>query len=518
MSEQFREQINTARRRGYSDDEIVDFLKQSDNRVNEALSSGYKSNEILDFLAPKPSIGEEAVRKAGIVGRSASEAMIGPATGALMGAPFGPVGAAVGGLVGGLAIPAADVIVQGYNRLADSNLRMPSQVISNFLPGPRPESSGERVLGAATNALVGTGSSVATGRGAMAMPGMFGAAGREAARAPVGQVITAPVSAATAQGVTEATDSPLAGLLAGTAVSGAAGLRPTKRESTPSTEQLKAQSDAAYDVLDKSGFQFFRKEFNQHMDTLPSKLRSEVGYAEGLSPKIDAVMAQLKSDRPKDIVELQALRKVIGGAAKSPDPQERLVANSVLDEFDDYLLNAPNKALIVRDPAALEAWKIAKSDYAKMKKSELITDIIERAEVSQGNKERNMASQLSALAKNEKKMRFFTPDEQEAIKTAAKGGATQKILQILGKFTPTTPASTVFTVVSPFGAYTAGAGYAAQGLSTVRREQEINRLANQMRLGARPKVIEGAGANVPVFAGRGALNALYSGNENSLAP
>jgi len=518
MSEQFREQITTARRRGYNDDEIVDFLKQSDKRVSEALSSGYKSNEILDFLAPKPSMGEEAVRKAGIVGRSASEAMIGPATGALMGAPFGPVGAAVGGLVGGLAIPAADVLVQGYNRLADSNLRTPSQVISNFLPGPRPESSRERMLGAATNALVGTGASVATGRGAMAMPGMFGAAGKEAARAPVGQIVTAPVSAATAQGVTEVTDNPLAGLLAGTAVSGTAGLRPTKREAVPSTEQLKAQSDEAYKVLDKSGFQFFRKEFNQHMDTLPSKLRSEVGYAEGTSPKIDAVMAQLKSDRPKDIVELQALRKVIGGAAKSPDPQERLIASRLLDEFDDYLMNAPNRALIVRDPAALEAWKTAKSDYAKMKKSELITDIIERADVSQGNKEGNMASQLSALAKNEKKMRFFTPDEQEAIKDAAKGGTTQNILRTLGKFTPLTPASTIFTVVSPFGAYTAGAGYAARELATIRREQEINRLANQMRLGARPKVIEGAGANVPVFAGRAALNSLYSENQNQLAP
>jgi hypothetical protein len=518
MSEQFREQINTARRRGHSDDEIVDFLKQNDKRVSEALSSGYKSNEILDFLAPPPSMGEKTARNLGIVGRSASEAMIGPTAGALMGAPFGPVGAAVGGLVGGLAIPAADALVQGYNRLADSNLSMPSQAISNFLPGPRPETSGERVLGAATNALAGTVGSVAAGRGAMAMPGMFGAAGKEAARAPVGQIVTAPVSAATAQGVTEATDNPLAGLLAGTAVSSAAGLRPTKREATLSTEQLKAQSDAAYKVLDNSGFQFFRKEFNQHMDTLPSKLRSEVGYAEGVSPKLDAVIAQLKSDRPKDIVELQALRKVIGGAAKSPDRQERLVANSILDEFDDYLLNAPNKALIVRDPAALEAWKTARSDYAKMKKSELITDIIERADVSQGNKEGNMASQLSSLAKNEKKMRFFTPDEQQAIKDAAKGGTTQNILRTLGKFTPLTPASTIFTVVSPFGAYTAGAGYAARELATIRREQEVNRLASQMRLGTRPKVIESAGANVPVFAGRGALNALYSGNENSLAP
>ena len=129
-----------------------------------------------------------------------------------------------------------------------------------------------------------------------------------------------------------------------------------------------------------------------------------------------------------------------------------------------------------------------------------------------------MASQLSSLAKNEKKMRFFTPDEQQAIRDAAKGGVTQNILRTLGKFTPLTPASTIFTVVSPFGAYTAGAGYAARELATIRREQEINRLASQMRLGTRPKVIEGAGANVPVFAGRAALNSLYSENQNQLAP
>jgi hypothetical protein len=143
-----------------------------------------------------------------------------------------------------------------------------------------------------------------------------------------------------------------------------------------------------------------------------------------------------------------------------------------------------------------------------MKKSELITDIIEKADVSQGSKERNMALQLSSLAKNERKMRFFTPTEQDAIKEAAKGGTLQSMLNVVAKFTPSTPASTVFTVISPFGMYTAGAGYAAKGLSEARREQMVNRLANQMRLGEQPKILQSATANVPTYAARSVINNL----------
>ena len=178
------------------------------------------------------------------------------------------------------------------------------------------------------------------------------------------------------------------------------------------------------------------------------------------------------------------------------------------NEFDDYLLNAPDRALIVRDPAALDAWKTAKSDYAKMKKSELITDIVEKADVSQGSKEKNMALQLSLLAKNERKMRFFTPSEQEAIREAAKGGTLQGMLNVVGKFTPSTPASTVFTVISPFGMYTAGAGYSAKLLAEARREQMVNRLASQMRLGERPRILQTPTANVPTYAARDIVNNL----------
>ena len=154
-----------------------------------------------------------------------------------------------------------------------------------------------------------------------------------------------------------------------------------------------------------------------------------------------------------------------------------------------------------------------------MKKSEMITNILENADVSQGSKEASIASQLSSLAKNDKKMRFFTPDEQEAIREAAKGGTLQTMLRTIGKFTPMTPAAAIFTAVNPIGLQTAAAGMAAKSAAEIRRIQEVNRLANRMRLGKAPEILEGAFANTPVFFTRSAQNMLGSipQSQNALA-
>jgi uncharacterized protein (UPF0297 family) len=276
----------------------------------------------------------------------------------------------------------------------------------------------------------------------------------------------------------------------------------------PTAEELLAQSKANYEILDRSGFQLDNALFKQHMAALPAKLRSEVGYVESVNPKVAGAFKEILSDTPKDVAEITALRKIIGGAAGSADKSERMAAMKLLDEFDDYVLNAKPNAIIAGDPKAMQAWKDARADYAKVKKSELIEDIVARAEVSQSGKEPTIAQGLSALAKNNKKMRFFTADEQEAIREAAKGGTMQSMLRTIAKFSPMTPAAAIFTAVNPYGAYTAAAGMAAKELSTARRMQQMNALSSRMRLGEAPKVIEGATANVPTFAARSAINNL----------
>ena len=533
MADNFRDQINTARRQGYSDDEIVVYLKGKDPRVTQALEAGYKPLEIVEYLAPKPTMGEEVARKAGVVGRGMSEGLVGPTAGATAGFMLGgPVGAGVGALAGGLAVPAADLLTTGYNKLMGGNVRLPSQVISEMLPGPRAESPTERVLQASGGALTGTGGSVSAGRNIAQMSRIptaagtpptvapsIAAIGTEAGRLPVAQVVTAPIATAVGQTVTEASDNPLLGMAAGVSTGMASGVRSTKREPVPSAENLMARSKANYEILDKSSLQFNKDEFNQRMGFLPAHLEATEGYVSGVYPKVDAALGRLQADRPKNVAEVTALRKIIGNAASSTDASERRMGRILLDDYDNYILNAPPSAIVSGDKAALDAWKAARADYSKVKKAELIEDIVLRAEVSQGGKEASIAQGLSALAKNEKKMRFFTPDEQEAVREAAKGGTLQSMLRTVGKFTPMTPAAAIFTAVSPFGAYTAGAGMAARELATKRRVQQLDQLAAQMRLGTVPKITEGPFVNEPVFFSRSAQNMLgpVQQNQNALA-
>lgn len=536
MADQFRDQINTARRAGYSDDELIGYLKDKDPRISDALGQGYKPAEILQYLAPVLSTGEEVARKAGVAIRGVNEALA-PATagataGFMMGGPVGAsIGALAGGLAGGLAVPAADVLTQGYNKLTDSNVRLPSQVISSMIPGPRAETPAERVLQASTGALGGTGGSVAAGRkigqlaalptpaGSLPMvsPGVQ-AIGAEAARRPVGQMVTAPIATAVGQSTTELTDNPLAGLAASVATGAAAGVRPTKRTAAPSAEELTARAKANYGILDKSKFELDNGQFNQQMGNMAATLRS-VGYDPRTMPKVQVALENLAANNPKTVQELGTLRTIIGNAANSADSHERLAGAKLLDKFDDYVMNAPASAAVSADPAAMKAWKEARADYAKMKKSETITTILDNADVAQGSKESSIASQLSSLAKNEKKMRIFTPDEQEAIREAAKGGNLQVMLRTIGKLTPLTPAAAIFTAVNPFGAYTAAGGFAAKTLAEQRRTQQVNRLAERMRLGETPQVVEGPLANEPVFFSRGVQNMLgpVQQNQNALS-
>lgn len=520
----FREQINQARRAGYSDAEIVDFLRQKEPNVGKALESGYKPEEVLEYLAPKPTVTEQAVRQVGIAARGAGPGALGATAGGLVGGMVGgPPGAAVGALTGSLAVPVADVLTQAYYGLTGQRGRLPSEMIREAIPGPRAETRGERMVSAAGEALGGAAPQVAAGRGMAGMVGGAGAVGREVSRAPITQIVTAPVAGATATGVGEATESPLAGVAAGVATGATAGLRSTKREAAPGVQELKASSKAAYDVLDKSGFQLDTAQFNTKMSQLPVTLRKDLGYVESAYPKVTAAIKELQSSAPKDVAEIQALRKIIQGARSSADPQERMIATRVLDEFDDYLLNAPPSAIVGGNKDAIKAWQSAREDYAKMKKSEIFIDMVEKAELDTTSKMAALNRQLSSLARNDKRMRLFTPEERKAIQDAAKGGKVQDVLNVAAKFTPMTPAAAIFTAVAPGGAFIAAGGLASRELATRIKQRGAERLAEQMRLGRAPAVLRGPLAEVPATTARGVLasqNALLSDveNFNALAP
>ena len=474
----------------------------------------------------KPQKGTMA-RTAEIVTRGMAQTVPGAVAG-------GAVGGPAGALVGSMALPIGDalnslinMISGGVNKVAGSEipqLQMPSQVASQAMTQmglAEPQSRGERMLEAGAGGISSTLAQLPAlmKLGQQAVSPVTREVSKRLAEAPKAQVAASAPSAATAQYVTEATGSPLAGMIAGLTTAAPFGMTATRKaKGAPTAEQLAQESTNLFNRASESGVLFQSDAFINRMDKIGKDLRTE-GYTPKAYPKIASALEELTNPAtPKDFTELQSLRKIIKGAQASADPQERRLASILVDDFDNTILNAPDTALIGGSKESVQMWKDARSAYSKLKKSEIFEDMLNNAELDKSKftasgAENSMAQQLRQLAKNDKKMRLFTKQEQESIENAAKGGTTQNLLKFYGRFAPTGVVSGIFsggaiayepTIGAPLAA---GAAASRMGAEAMRRSA-IENLAAQMRLGRMPE-LQPRTYNVPVTGLRGLLSGEF---------
>jgi len=201
---------------------------------------------------------------------------------------------------------------------------------------------------------------------------------------------------------------------------------------------------------------------------------------------------------PKDFTELQAIRKMIQGQQKSTDPETRRLASILKDRFDDYVLNAPSDHISGK-PEGAKIWQDARQSYSRLKKAEIFDDMLEQAQIegktlfTQSGAENSLAKQLRQLSKNDRKMRTFTPEEQEQIKQAAKGSTPQNLLRFYGKFAPTSPVSLIPTLggvaLNPVVGLPLSIGaMGARVGATKLRERDVQNLADFMRMGGESQI------------------------------
>lgn len=529
MSPEFRDQVNTARRAGYTDPEILSFVAQQSPdlaaKIQEAVGQGYDPQAIMGFLAPQPTTGETAQRYAGIITRAASPYLTTAAGGATAGTMIGgPVGGVVGTIAGLLAQGFSDAAIAAYNALVDPQDRIPNttegiRMLYDKLGvgGVKPETRGERIVEAGTEALAGTVPMVKAGQLGKTLPGGVGAVATEVSRAPLTQIISAPVIGGTTQFTAEATGSPLAALLAGTTTAAAAGARPRIRGVAPSKEQMEKSINSAYDILNKSTIVIKDDSFNNaFVSGLESKLR-----AAGYSPTntkfagITSLLEDLKSNvQTKDATELQAIRQRISSSADPNEANAYRLMRTVRDEFDNYLANLPDSALSAGNKGDLLAWKSARNLFQRQSKANIFDKILEDAPISKGvfsqsGVENYLYNELRKIARDDKKMRLFTKDEQASIRAAAEGSNIQNVLKVFGKLSPTG----FFPLMSTFGigAFVSpevASGMAAVGMGSRKAAEQmrtgsIERIIDQILSGQRPP---SPALNVPTTVSRGLLS------------
>lgn len=500
--------------------EFPDSMSEAD--INKAAKKLYDEANV----EPKKEKGTMA-RTAEIVTRGMAQTIPGAVAG-------GAVGGAPGALIGSMALPIGDalntlvnMISGGVNKVAGTEipqLQMPSQVASQAMTQmglAEPQSRGERMLEAGAGGISSTLAQLPAlmKLGQQAVSPVTREVSKRLAEAPKAQIAASAPSAATAQYVTEATGSPLAGMIAGVTTAAPFGMTATRKaKGAPTAEQLAQESTNLFNKASESGVLFQSDAFINRMDKIGKDLRTE-GYTPKAYPKIASALEELTNPAtPKDFTELQSLRKIIKGAQASADPQERRLASILVDDFDNTILNAPDTALIGGSKESIQMWKDARSAYSKLKKSEIFEDMLNNAELDKSKftasgAENSMAQQLRQLAKNDKKMRLFTKQEQESIENAAKGGTTQNLLKFYGRFAPTGVVSGIFsggaiayepTIGAPLAA---GAAASRMGAEAMRRTA-IENLAAQMRLGRMPE-LQPRTYNVPVTGLRGLLSGEF---------
>lgn len=269
------------------------------------------------------------------------------------------------------------------------------------------------------------------------------------------------------------------------------GLKPSVN--VPTAQELSNQSTQLFNVAKQSGVQIDPNKFGLAMDNIGRSLRAE-GYTPTGYPKITAALEEMKNTAmPKDFTELQALRKIIQGAQGSADATERRLGTILKSEFDSYIANIPNDAIVGGSKQGLQAWKQARDLYAKQSKAEIFEDMLARAQLDKSKftasgTENSLAQQLRNLAKNDKQMRLFTKEEQQAIKEAAEGGNVQNMLKFVGRFAPTGPVTGIFTggaiATNPvLGAGIAGTAAASRLAASQIRKTDVKKLADMMRAG-----------------------------------
>jgi hypothetical protein len=476
----------------------------------------------LENAQPKsPTLKESFERGAGLVYRAVAPT--------LAGAGIGSYGGPLGALAGSIAVPAADAVNALLNVIAspftDKRLIPASQAIQNLMTqagvpaAPETQTPTERVVGGGLEAMTGVARTIPAliKASTTAASPVTRAVTEQLAVAPRTQAIVSPTAVMTGQTVTEATGNPLYGAATTLATGAAGGVKRPQKQEALSTQALDRIATDRYDQLQRSGVQLKTDEFVNAMDDIAKGLRQE-GYTPKAFPKVAGAIEELTSTaQPKDWTELQALRKMIRSGQKSIEPEERRMASILLDDYDNYLMTVPKESIASGDMKnAGQLWSEARNAYSRMKKSEVFEDMLNEAKLdkskfTQSGEENSLAKQLRQLAKNDKKMRLFTKDEQDAIEKAAKGGNVQNMLKFFGRFAPTgvvpVGLSVGTTALAPMIGIPLTLGAAgSRGLATNMRRGSVEDLTNMMRTGGVPQTIGSPFRAVTPTTARGLLS------------
>lgn len=201
-------------------------------------------------------------------------------------------------------------------------------------------------------------------------------------------------------------------------------------------QQIKAGSSRAYDAMRQNGAVFKQQSSDNIVSKIENSLMSDGPLNQGLHGKTISVIDDLRTAAQSPDFSLEKVdqwRQLLGQIAgnRTPDNlQDARKASIAIDALDSAVDNIQPQDLVNGTPAAITALNIGRSEYARARKFENITDIIRKSDGDANMLKR----ELKKFADNSKKTRGFNPAEINALQDASRQSGGEGLLKMLGKF------------------------------------------------------------------------------------
>jgi hypothetical protein len=538
--------VEGARRAGYTDAEIADFLAGEEAfDTAAAREAGYTDAEIIGYISaapaasaavkpveePKSTFMDDATQFLGVIDRAVLPYATAAGAGALAGGiPTGGLGALPGAGAGVLALGAGDLGTTLYNigapLFGGKAMQLPSETIRQGYEtvgvGRKPQTPAQEVLFSTAEGAAGglSGAGAFNQLARKAAPGVTRNVMRELGRAP-GVQTAAGAGAAAAPTIGReyaGIENPLAQFGLSVAGGVAGGRLATPRATPVSREQLVSEATKDYRRAEEAGVQFDAAAIADLSQSIRRSLSDpKVQFDEVLHPRVNRVLQRIetviadaeKNNTPISFSQLELLRRVARTAGSSLDKDERRLTSNIIRQLDEFVGAPPANAVIAGDAAdAARYIENARTSWRRMSQMDAIDGMVEKATNSaEGLSANSLRSVARTVANNPNKMRSFDPDIQKQIKGLVRGSGGLSTLQTVGMLGPKIPKTAPEMIRAIPGAslltgsgtaaYSGSPGLAAAGLTLAGTGMASNAAANKLALSRVNKMADQAGGAPP---------------------
>jgi hypothetical protein len=266
----------------------------------------------------------------------------------------------------------------------------------------------------------------------------------------------------------------------------------------PTTEDLTQQAHAAYQAADKAGVTISQPTM-QSIARDVAQTAVDNGVDPVLHPRATRAVTILNESAeggPRTLLEIDRLRRTIGMAGRSLDPDERRIASIMMDRLDDQISRlSPNDVTSGDVKAGTQALQQGRELWNRMRKSERIETIVADAQNravtsgTGGNVDNTIRQGIAGLLRNPKLARLYTDEEKTLLQKVARGGPVQNLMRLVGRISPKSGALPLLANVAavahdPLSLVATTGATVAKALGDTATARNVGRALDRIRAGA----------------------------------